>query len=226
MSFNSTERIVEMIVGLGKEDVLYEEAGVSKLFKRPKVVQISPSFFRGYICKQCGWCCQIVSLDYYCSTLWSMLREYPSYIPPLLRPVKICINRQEKEIFRVANTGAVCAFQFPTNKKPVFCRVHRQSPWGCRFELYKVRRIKDAGVLTLTYPARKWIVRKGTTAQCEIVNHLQSSYEESIGYLVELGMIAAELEIRSWIPEILKTLRAIKCPDFPKEKIIVGTNGE
>jgi Fe-S-cluster containining protein len=212
---DSFVRLVGMLALLGKEDIGY---GGVQLFKRKQFVKISPSFFRGYECKQCGYCCKNVSLEWLaCDFPERLVNDLNTQV--LFSPI---INGNQPVIVRrilSPQSATKCRYLIDNA-----CSIHDCSPFSCRFELFRVRETKDSGILTMQKSGRSWIVREGTTAQCKIVPMTESFLDQAILYLGELGKFADDLQVKTWIPEIVEFLSTVKFPTFPKEMMVIGEN--
>lgn len=214
-----------MLSVIGKEKIAYRCGEFQDVFIPPKFVYISQNFFRSYKCIQCGWCCLPVTLDYYEYNFGIAKERYPE-IAGNFEEAEVEVNGTKRKVFVFEQ-----AKKNKNIKKCVFlennsCSIHEQNPWGCRFELYKMRKTRGGGYLTLQRPSRAWINRQGTCASCQLHPFDKDCYEMGVRYLEELQKIADLFNVKTWLPEILEILKKVDYNKIPKDKIPVGVNLE
>ncbi len=120
-------------------------------------VQLSPKFFRSYVCtEKCCACCPKFSLDYFEGERWDGFKKNYSKK----------INHFKKRLL----DGVTIYSDFQKDNKFYFCRslnlttgkctVHNYNPFSCNFEIIKISKLKDGAILIKKEFSRGWNLKR------------------------------------------------------------------
>lgn len=233
MSISSSLKLIEYLKKCIKEDLVVQIRGEQYKYAKKFGMMIHPSFFLKDSCRCCGLCCvdeetvftqsDIDVLDN--STVLQKSREDLRksiqsetiiinncdriiYTSPKLRNQSKCafegVNRTPKTRCRWLNTGDTNTVGFDG---PHYCKIHAFRSVTCRIPHMVFRDSHDNkyGILSTRQYGRNWALQCPIKFDEVIDGH---DIQTKINSLKHLERCAADLGVRTWLPEVIKYLEA------------------
>lgn len=182
----------------------------NQLLLLTKEVQLSPKFFRSYQCtEKCCACCPKFSLDYFAGERWD---GFKAHYPDKLKffTGRAFSGVQVYSDFQRDNESYFCRFLDLTTGK---CTIHNYNPFSCKFEIIKVNKFKDGGILIKKKFSRGWNMKrldKEKGALCKILPFNYLEFLEDISLLCELNEIGNQFGIKTKLTPIINFLEESK----------------
>lgn len=144
---------------------------------------ISPTFYRGFRCQQCGWCCRLSFTKDYLPQEFEIFRGvYPK--EALKFKKRIIRWGGLKTIYTFREIGKWCSFL----EGGKTCTIHRFNPLSCALEPIKVWKIRGKTYLMKRPYGRGWMDREGLgKAECVFLNDFFDDNKAIIKRLREWG---------------------------------------
>ena len=202
------------IAAFAKEKVSVEFGGDHIIFDPPEKVVISPSFFKEFVCVQCGICCKkgISPLVYSNSDVRAMKAKSDNILNKLyggLRKITISINGLDQDLWLYEFEGYKCGFDELMEGDDVWgCKLHFTGLKPLNCNLPWVRIGKSKGVARLS----KRPFGYGWAFGCQGVWGKDFDSEQFLGHdldiIRKLIKSSQDLGINTYWPEVLNELES------------------